>query len=198
MWHFACLYSYSCFSFHICFLDIIVLLVFMLPVLFLVSVIIPSLHFICCLRFIVLMNPCYLQCWRVFLLLLFLTLITCLCHLLGVRPYASSLAFLSSGLFVEVLPSSISRMFSVYLTRGTLRCLSVWWDSCNRTWFWEVFSFVWDILFLFFFSHLHLFDGVRFQYSHVLVSFLFSERSDFFLIWLFFSFCYLTFSAFHY
>ena len=35
--------------------------------------------------------------------------------------------------------------------------------------------------FNFFFFHFHLFDGVRFQYSQVVVIFPFSKRSDFFL-----------------
>ena len=42
-----------------------------------------------------------------------------------------------------------------------------------------------------------MFDGVRFQYSLVFVRFLFSERSDFVLIWLFYSFRHLWFTAFH-
>ena len=34
-----------------------------------------------------------------------------------------------------------------------------------------------------FFFHVLLFDGVHFQYFQELLSFFFSERSDFFLIW---------------
>ena len=41
--------------------------------------------------------------------------------------------------------------------------------------------------------YLHLFDGVRFQYSQVLVVFLFSENSDSFLVWQLYSFRYLGF-----
>ena len=48
-----------------------------------------------------------------------------------------------------------------------------------------------DILFSYFFLHLFLFDGDCFQYSQVLVSFLFFEHSDS----LFCSFRYLSFSA---
>ena len=49
-----------------------------------------------------------------------------------------------------------------------------------------------------FFFHLRLFDGVRFQYSQVFISFLFSEHSDFFLIWYFYSFrlCRFSFNSF--
>ena len=43
-----------------------------------------------------------------------------------------------------------------------------------------------------------MFDGVHFQYIQVYLSFLFSERSDFFLIWLFYSFSQLSLSTFHY
>ena len=48
------------------------------------------------------------------------------------------------------------------------------------------------------YSNHRLFDGVRFQYSQVLAIFLFSKRSDFFLVWQFYSFCYSSFSPFHY
>ena len=46
------------------------------------------------------------------------------------------------------------------------------------------FSFSTEILFwiFFFFFHLYLFDGLRFQYWFVQVRFLFSERSDSFTI----------------
>ena len=84
-------------------------------------------------------------------------------------------------------------MFS-NISQGVLRsCLFLWGDFCRR----EVFSFVWGTLLLFF-LHLRLFDNVRFQYSHGFVIFLFSKRSDSFLIWQFNSFRYLSFSTFHY
>ena len=52
-------------------------------------------------------------------------------------------------------------------------------------------------VFFFFFSLSSPLDyGVRFQYYQVLASFLFSEPSDFFLIWKFSSFCYLFFPLF--
>ena len=117
---------------------------------------------------------------------LLVTYTVCLCHLWDVRPYGSSL-FLLSGLFVEVLPSSALRMVPSILQRRQSRCLSFWWGFCDIVWFHVVFSFSWDTLLIFFF-HLRLFNGVRFQYSKALVSFLSSERSDFFLIWQFCSF----------
>ena len=43
-----------------------------------------------------------------------------------------------------------------------------------------------------------MFDGIYFQYSQVFVSFLFSERSDFFLISYFYPFRHLSLSALHY
>ena len=117
-----------------------------------------------------------------------------LCHLSDIKSCASSSAFLSSGPFIEILPLSISRMVASILEVGQLRCLTLWWDSSCKIWFREVFSFVWDTLKNFFFN-LHLFDGVRFLFSQVLVIFLFFERSDSFLTWQFYSFCYLSFSA---
>ena len=89
----------------------------------------------------------------------------------------------------------------VHFENGPLeqtRCLSLWLDSCSWTWFRKVFSFFWDTLFFFFFIHLHLFDGVHFQYSQVFVRFFSSKCSDFFLIWLLYSFRYLSFSASYY
>ena len=113
----------------------------------------------------------YLQCWRVLFLFLSLTV----CHLSGVRPYASLLAFVSSGPFVEVLPSSISRMESSILRGRKPRCLFLWLDFFYVAWFWVFFSFLLFYLFI----YVHLFDGAYFQYSQVLISFLFSKRSDF-------------------
>ena len=62
--------------------------------------------------------------------------------------------------------------------RGQPRYLSLKWDFSYVVWFRVVFSFSWGILFHFFFR-LRMLDGVRFQYSQVFVSFLFSKRSDF-------------------
>ena len=77
-------YPYSCFSFYLFFLVIAVPFTFMLPTLFLVNL--NSLY----LLFFMHSYPCFLQCWRVLFLLLFLTHIVCLCHLSDVRPNASS------------------------------------------------------------------------------------------------------------
>ena len=165
--------------FSICLLVIAVLLIIVLSALFLVTVISVSLLFLCHLCVLILKHPRYLQCWRVHSLF-FLT--PTVRHLSVVRSYALSLAFLSSDPVVWVLPSSILRMVPSILQGGQPRCLSLWWDFNYRIWFREVFLFFWDTLFIFFF-HVHLYDGVRFQNSQVLVSFLFSERSDFFFIW---------------
>ena len=80
--------------------------------------------------------------------------------LLDSRPCASSLSFLSSGLFVYVLPSSISRMVPRILQEG----YPIWRESRYTAWFRAAFSFVLDTLWFFFFHH-HLVDTVRFQYS---------------------------------
>ena len=95
------------------------------------------------------------------------------------------------------LPLSIFGMVQGILERGSPRSLSIWRVFCRRFWFWEVLSFIGSTLLLFFF-HLRSFDGVHFQYSQVFVFFLFSKRSDSFLIWHFYSFRYFPFSIFHY
>ena len=68
---------------------------------------------------------------------------------------------------------------SEYLTRSQPRYIFLWWDLCDVVWFWVSFSFSSGILSFYFFFHLRMFYGVRFQYSQVFVSFLFSDRSDF-------------------
>ena len=74
-----------------------------------------------------------------------------------------------------------------------LRCLSFWCDFCCNTCFWEVLSIFWGTRFKSFF-HFRLFDGVRFQYSQVLVIFLPFKYSDSFLMWQLYSFCFTHFS----
>ena len=100
-----------------------------------------------------------------------------LCHLCDVRPNTSSLVFLFSRPFVEVLHSSTLRMTPSISRDGQSRCLSFWWEFCNIVWFPLVSSFSWDTLLNFLF-HLSLFNGVRFQYFRILLSFLISEPSD--------------------
>ena len=158
------------FSSHFCFLVIFVQLMLVLFVLLLVTVISLSWHFLCCFfnRFIdvpmlssVLVSPpslFFLQFAYVFMHRCFL-----------------------SGLFVEVLPSSTLRMVSSILRMGQPRCLSLWWVFCYVVWFPVVFLFSWGILLNFSF-HLCMLDDVRFQFSEVFVSFLFSVCSDFLLI----------------
>ena len=54
-----------------------------------------------------------------------------------------------------------------------------------------------EILLLFFF-HVELFDGVRFQYSQILVVFFLPECSNSFQIWQFYPFIYISRITFHY
>ena len=116
-------YPYSYFSSHFSFL-VIVLLIPMLSGLFLVAVISLSLLFLCNPRadlsiFDAIFNAGESSsCFT-------LTHIVCLCHLLDVRPYASSWVSLFSGLFVEVLPTfSLKMVPSIF--RRQPRCLSLW------------------------------------------------------------------------
>ena len=73
--------------------------------------------FLCSFWVVVLLHPHYLQCSRVFFLL-FLTSIRS-------KDFASSLAFLSSGPFTEVLSLSTSRMVPDILQEGEPKCLSL-------------------------------------------------------------------------
>ena len=55
-----------------------------------------------------------------------------------------------------------------------------------------------EIVFCYFFFHFCFSDGVHFQYSQVLLIFLFSKHSNSLLIRYFYSFSYLSFSTSHY
>ena len=69
------------------------------------------------------------------------------CHISDVRSCVSSLVFLSSGPFVEVLPLSMSgTVLSIFQGRQP-KYLSIWWDFYCIAWFWELFLFVGDTLF---------------------------------------------------
>ena len=74
--------------------------------------------------------------------LLFLTHVVVLYHLSN----ASSLTFLSSVWFVKVIPLSTSRIVPSILNVRQSRGLSLWWGSCCRACFQDVFSFVRDTL----------------------------------------------------
>ena len=161
MWDFSCVsleISILLFFFPFYFLVIVVLLFLVLFVLFLVAVI-SLFSFLCSFRVVVLMYRCYFQCWRILFLLLFLTHIACLCHLLVVRLYASSIVFLFSSPFVEVLPCQLQK------------CSRVSYKGCSP----GVYPFVLLMRFLQYclvlgsFLVLLLFDGVRSQYSQLLV-----------------------------
>ena len=76
----------------------------------------------------------------------FLTHTVCLRHLWVVKSYASSRVFLFSGLFVEVLPLSTSRIVPSILREGQPWDSSLWRNFCHIVWFWVVFSFSWNTL----------------------------------------------------
>ena len=135
------------------------------------------------------MYPCNRLYWRILIFLLFLI------HIVYaiLRPNRSS-TFSSSGLFVWVPHVSILRRVGSILQEVLPRCFFFWWDF--NAWFREAFSFVWGTFFLISLFHLHLFDCICFEFSLVLVILLFSDRSDFFLTWQFYSFLYSSFSTF--
>ena len=80
----------------------------------------------------------------------------CYYHLSGVKPCASSSAFLSTDPFVWIPLLSILRMVPSILQRRLPRCLSFWWCFCSRAWSRKAFSFFWGTHFLFFFNLLFL------------------------------------------
>ena len=128
------------------------------------------------------MHRCYIQCWQVIFHFLFLT--HCLCLLWSVKPFYIVISFL---VLLSLRWSSSLIHFKngpVSLTRGTAQMFINSSYFCYIVWFRVVLSLSWSILFYFcfFFFHLRMFDGVHFQYFQVLVSFLFSEISDSFLI----------------
>ena len=165
---------YHCFSSYFCFLFIFVLLMLFLSVLVLVALIsLPSRFFMeSSSRCINASTPS----WTLanLLPLSFLDIIVCLRH--------SSWVFLFSDLFVEVLLSPTLIIVPRIIRRGQPRCLFLSWDFCCEFGF-EQSSLSPKVSFFYFFFHLHLFDGVHFQYSQVFVTFLFIERFDFSLIW---------------
>ena len=91
-----------------------------------------------------------------------------------------SFFFFVSGPFIRVLLWSTLGMIPSIYWGGQPRYLSLWWDFCYVLWFRKVFSFSWGILYYFFF-HLHLLDGVRSQYSQIIVGFFFSDLLILFL-----------------
>ena len=79
---------------------------------------------------------------------------------------------------------------SSILQRGQSRCISLMRFPIQCL-FSRRFHVRLKCFFFLFFFNLHLFGGVRFRYFQVLIIFLFSDRSDDFLNWQFYSFCYL-------
>ena len=97
-----------------------------------------------------------------------------LCYLWDVRSYVWSLVFL----LFEVILSSTLRMVLSILQRGTAQTFLSLMEFLLCSLVSSKFLVLMRYSFYFFF-HLHLFDDVHFQYPHVLMSFLFSDRSDF-------------------
>ena len=116
------------------------------------------------------LSPRNLLCWQVLFFLLFILRCKTLCIAISFLLFwsiywSSSLVHFKNG------PEYLTRCWEP-------ECLFLSWNSCDRVWFWEVISLIWKLFFKFF-PHLHLFEGVYFDYSEVLVNFLFSERFDF-------------------
>ena len=126
------------------------------------------------------MRQCCLQCWQVLFPHPFLIHIVCQRHLWDVIPYAWSLVFLFFG------PSSSLCHFKngpEYLTRDTAQVFIPLIRFLQHSFVLSSFLILLRYSFLFFFFHLHLFDGVRLQDVRLFVGFLFSERSNLDLIY---------------
>ena len=142
------------------------------------------------------MHRRYPECRLIPSLLLFLTHTICLSDLWDLRPYTSSWVFLSSGPFVEVLLLSSFRMIPSIWAVPLVRYSGTKKNSSSKRENYSICSLVSSNFFVLFsysnfFFHHQMFNGVCFQESQLFVRFHFSERSDFFLIWLFCSFLHL-------
>ena len=150
--------------------------------------------FLSCFQSLALMRVHYLQCWRILFLLFFLTHRVYLCYLSDVKTCFIVSFFLSSGSFFPALFEEWSWVSykeespSVYpldKTPATKFCF----EEISRT-----FEIIFFISFMsspfVYWCPLSIFRGI--------CRFPFSQRSDSFLIWQFYSFHYSYFSAFHY
>ena len=81
-----------------------------------------------------------------------------------------------------------------YITGG--RFLFLWWDFYHWGWFWLVVCCCSEVL-ISSFLHFYFFSGFRFQYSQIIVIFLFPKFSDSFLMWLFHVYRCLSFRYFY-
>ena len=109
------------FSSHFCFLLIGVLLIFILPVYFSGLLLFV---FLCCFFLNPRIDAYSLSTIVANPLLPPFPTTYSISYLSDLHSYASSLAFLSSGQFVKVYPSSILRIISCVSTGGQSRCLS--------------------------------------------------------------------------
>ena len=116
------------------------------------------------------MHRHYLECWQVLFLLLLLTHTVCLRHLWGVRPYALSLVFSFTDSFVLVLLlKSTLNLVPSNLRVGQPNIYP--FNKISAVWFgFDLFLVLLSWFLFIFFSYLHLFNGVRFQYSWVSIS----------------------------
>ena len=144
------------------------------------------------------MHPRHLKRGWVFFLLLFLTHTVYLCHLSGVGPCASPSTIFFFSLFVWVFPLLILGMFPSMLQGGPLRLFILLMrflllSLVSSFTVHPRFSFL-----IFFFFYVCLFDGICIQYFQMLVIFLFSEWSDSFLNWSFYSIVIFLYPLYNY
>ena len=144
---------------------------FLLFELCLIAVITLYIFFLCGLQVVVLRYQRCLQSWRVLCLLLMIKIV-CLCYRWGVKPYASSLVFLFTGTFLEVLPSSTSKIVPRILQERQPRFLPIWWDF---------YFIVWKYFLFLLYNHHHVVLVARISLTlsrHFSLSFIASGRSS--------------------
>ena len=179
-WKYPC----CCFSSYFCFLVIVILFVLMLPLLLLAVVISLSLLFLMySLSFSIAAStqsrmqenpllPSFLGTYR-------LSILSLLCKVLCIV-----LNFVISFLvFWSICWSSFPHPFqecSRVSYKGDSPGVYPFDKLPSAELGFEKFSRSSEVLFSYFFFHFPVFDGVRFQFSQVLVIFLFSKRSDFY------------------
>ena len=152
--------------------------------------------FLCCLQVVVSMRWPYFQCWQILFIVFweytghFRSFLRC-----------NALCFVMNFLVLWSISSTSSLVHLMnhpeHLTMWTAHVFTLWWEFSHIVWFRVVLLLSWRIL-LYFFFHLRMFDGVRFQFRKYLYFSFPRGFWFFFLIWLFYSFCHLSFSAFNY
>ena len=172
-------YTKNCFSFHFCFLVIIDLLILVLLVLFFDSLISHFWLFLCCLLSSFRCIDVIYTLPATYLSPSFLDTYSLFSSTLRCKALCIVISFL---VLWSICWNSFLIHFkndSVYFTRGTTQVIIPLIKFLLYRLVLISFLVLFRYSFLILFIHFRFFGGVRFQYYPVIVSFLFSECSDF-------------------